>query len=615
MCGILAALGRTHPGTFLSGAGDLQSHRGPDFQDSQVRELGLGITAGLGHQRLSVMDLSAAGHQPMRSHSGRMEMVYNGEIYNFAELARAHGLSSLRSTGDSEVALELIERLGIERASQEFNGMWAIVVLDHETGEFLVSRDRFGKKPLYHALVDGTRYFASETKSFLAVDGFDPAPDPLAAARFLAQSLIDVDERSFLAHARGFPAGHTARLSATTPGVALREVRPYWTLPEPSAAPERATGDPAARFDALRELVSDAVRMRLKADVPVGIALSGGLDSSIIASVARRHQQDDLTLLSVTSPGHKEDEGAFIDIMAAHLDNPVQKFTLENSDADLATLFRTCLWHNDGPLPSFAAVLYYKLMEIAHGMGITVVLSGQGADEAFCGYKKYPFFAARSLVSHGRYGAAARLVSGFVANGTMLPQLNFKEMKRYLGLSNASLLGEAAEAAFVPEGLAPKGHDVSHRQSDDLLKYSVPFLCRYEDRMSMAWSREIRTPFLDYRVAGEGMTLPYDLKLHKGWTKYALRKAFENDLPSGITWRKDKKGFTNPQDAWLRGILRQDVLDTMSNPNAPVYRHGLVKRDAYLDLFRRYCANSPSIWFRDVFAPYSLNAWLGQVER
>lgn len=608
MCGLLAAFGLTNPEQFLQTAGLMQRHRGPDFQSDFTVKQG-DVYAGLAHQRLSVMDLSAAAHQPMKSRSGRLAMVFNGEIYNYNELAARYGMIDLRSNGDSEVALELIEKIGIEAASAEFNGMWAIIVLDMANNQVLFSRDRFGKKPLYHTYVRGAHYFASETKSFLSIEGFDHKPDSVTAALFLSQSLSNIDNRTWFENAHCFPAGHTGKLRLDNLFSGLMDVNPYWCLHDDHASQTQI------RFDDLRDLVSDAIRLRLNANVPTGIALSGGLDSSIIAAVARQLQRDDLFLLSVTSPGHNEDEGHFIDVMAGHLDNRVEKFSLEDSGEDnLTEIFQNCLWHNDGPLPSFSPVLFYKLMEIANSFGVTVILTGQGADEAFCGYRKYPFFAARALLRQRRFVEAMRFLGGFVANGTMLPQLKLKEMKRYLGQSNVSVLGEATARANILERMIPDGSDVSSRQREDILRYSVPYLCHYEDRMSMAWSREIRSPFLDYRVVSAGLKMPYDQKMKNGWTKYALRRAFENDLPSQIVWRKDKKGFTNPQDTWLTKTLRTHVLDTMSDPKAPVYVDGLVNRENYLALFKRFCEGSSTIWFRDVFAPYSLNSWLTRVK-
>lgn len=607
MCGLLAGFGLTNPKPFLQTAGLMQRHRGPDFQSEITVKQG-DVYAGLGHQRLSVMDLSAAGHQPMKSHSGRMAMVFNGEIYNYSELAARYALTDLRSSGDSEVALELIEKIGIEAASAEFNGMWAIVVLDMANNQVLLSRDRFGKKPLYHTCVGGTHYFASETKSFMSIAGFDREPDSVTAALFLSQSLSNIDNRTWFKNAHSFPSGHSGKLRLDNLSSGLMDVKPYWSLPANHVPQTQIC------FKDLRDLVSDAIRLRLNADVPTGIALSGGLDSSIIAALARQHQRGDLSLLSVTSPGHHEDESHFIDVMAGHLNNKVEKFSLEDSgESNLLKIFQKCLWHNDGPLPSFSPVLFFKLMEIANSIGVTVILTGQGADEAFCGYRKYPFFAGRALLRQRRFVEALRFFGGFVAKGTMLPQLKLKEMKRYLGESNASILGETTARVNILERMTPDGSDVSSRQREDILKYSVPYLCHYEDRMSMAWSREIRNPFLDYRVVTAGLEMPYDQKMKDGWTKFALRRAFENDLPSQIVWRKDKKGFTNPQDTWLSKTLQAHVLDTMSDPEAPVYVDGLVHRENYLALFKRYCEGSRTIWFRDVFAPYSLNCWLTRV--
>ncbi len=315
-------------------------------------------------------------------------------------------------------------------------------------------------------------------------------------------------------------------------------------------------------------------------------------------------------LFSAVNPGSKEDESEHIDVMARHLGANVRRFTLNpNEGQGLLGLLKTCIGHNDGPVSSFSNLLFYKLMQSAHSAGITVVLTGQGADEAFCGYRKYPILEVKRLLKTGRVADATRLAAGFISNGTLLSQFNLTEAKRYLGSSNRSILGVAAAEAL---DLAALGQITSlgERQWLDVSRYSVPYLCHYEDRMSMAWSREVRSPFLDYRVVDMGLRMSAGLKLNRGWTKYALRKAFERDLPASIAWRKDKKGFVNPQDDWLKGSLQTAVRDLMGRTDARVYVAGLVDRKEYLKRFDDYCADRGLVWFRDVFAPFALELWM-----
>lgn len=609
MCGLVFALSTGTVGGFVRTAHQRQFHRGPDGEGFCFEESN-GIHMGMAHERLAIVGLSESGTQPMLSASGRFRILFNGEVYNYRDLAQEFGLRNLRSETDTEVIVELVERIGIDAAVQHFNGMWAMVVQDVKANRFYVSRDRFGKKPLYlHCNANGL-YMASEMHSLLGLPSVDLTPDPVTASRFLAQSLQNVDDRSWLKDIRSFPAASIAEIDGNNPGAGLKNMRKFWKPKyETPLPPQRADGYIAE----LRSLVQDAIRLRLHADVPVGVALSGGLDSSIISL-----QSTQLTavkerrggLFSAVNPGSKDDESEHIDVMARHLDVDVSRFTLDPEEGKgILGLLKTCINHSDGPVTSFSNLLFYKLMQSAKSAGITVVLTGQGADEAFCGYRKYPILEIKRLLRKRQVFEASRLASGFIANGTILPQFNLNEAKRYAGSSNSLILGERATEAL---DLASLGQITSlgERQWLDVSRYSVPYLCHYEDRMSMAWSREVRSPFLDYRVVDMGLRMPERLKLTRGWTKYALRKAFERDLPESITWRKDKKGFVNPQDDWLRGNLQPVVRDLMGSANAHVYQAGLVNRQGYLDRFDAYCAGRGNVWFRDVFAPFALELWM-----
>ena len=609
MCGLVFALSTRPVRSFVMTAHQRQTYRGPDGEGFCFTETA-GVHMGMAHERLAIVGLNEYGAQPMVSASGRLRLLFNGEIYNYRELAQQFELGPLRSGTDTEVIIEMIDRMGIDAAAKHFNGMWAMVVQDIEANRFYVSRDRLGKKPLYmHQDANGV-YIASEMHSLLGLPSVDLKPDAVTASRFLAQSLQNVDERSWLESVKSIPPASVAEIDGSDPTAGLHNLRRFWTPgvedPPPQQHPEQS-------IEELRALVQDSIRLRLHADVPVGVALSGGIDSSIISVLAMKAAgaQGQLTeLFSAVNPGAKDDESEHIDVMGRHLQANVRRFTLDPNEGEgLLGLLKTCIYHNDGPVTSFSNLLFYKLMQSAHSAGITVVLTGQGADEAFCGYRKYPLLQIKRLLKARRFIEATRLASGFIANGTVLPQFNLTEAKRYIGASNSSILGEAAAKNL---DLAALGQisSLSERQWQDVSRYSVPYLCHYEDRMSMAWSREVRAPFLDYRVIEKGLRMPERLKLTRGWTKYALRKAFEPDLPASIAWRKDKKGFVNPQDDWLKGPLEPIVRDLMGSADAHVYLNGLVDRQGYLKRFDDYCAGRGNVWFRDVFAPFALELWM-----
>jgi asparagine synthase (glutamine-hydrolysing) len=350
----------------------------------------------------------------------------------------------------------------------------------------------------------------------------------------------------------------------------------------------------------------------------VGVTLSGGIDSSAIASIMKQHLSEgqSLKILSAVSPGQKEDESMFIDIMSDFLKNPVEKVDLSCSPNETFKLMRKVIWHNDAPIGSLSNVAHFLLMREAHSLGITVILSGQGADELLCGYKKYLGFYIQSLIAEKRFFQAFKLLVYFIFNGSILNQFNFREAKRYLPNSwkknDLNITGPALKDYKSVQVGMDKNISFRKRQINDLKKFSVPFLTHYEDRMSMAWSREIRLPFLDFRLIEFLTKLPTNLKISRGWTKYLFRKSTENFLPKEIVWRKDKQGFSIPQEKWLKNELRDKVLSTFKE-DALIFQLGLVNRSALLKNYSKFCnqpAEKGSIWYRDIFNPLALEIWL-----
>lgn len=608
MCGLTAAMGPDADRVvgFVRRANLVQAHRGPDAVASQ--DFGFErCHVSLGHQRLSILDLSDAGTQPMASASGRFVIAFNGEIYNYLELKAQFGLAGLRSSSDTEVLLELIEKIGLERALREANGMWALVLLDRQERKVFLSRDRLGKKPLHWMEKDDSIFVASEAKSLVREIGPGFAVDGSAAFRYLTQSLQDIDERTWIQGIRSFPAAHFAAIDLSGPRPVMEAPRPYWRLEEAQVA-----GNFDEYVEQLAHVVGDSIRLRLRSDVPIGVALSGGLDSSIIATMVARHcdgSGSPIRFFSAVSPGRPEDESRFVGMMEAYTGTGVERVDLDARFAeDFDGVMEKATFHNDAPIASFSNVLFYLLMQRAWELGIKVIYSGQGADEAFCGYRKYPMFELRRLLRTGRWMEAFSFARPFVARGTVFSQFNFAEAKRYIGRPSRSIVGEAAAGhAGQPLGAFAS---MQGRQADDIRKYSVPYLTHYEDRMSMAWSREVRAPFLDYRVVEMGVHAPTSFKLRDGWTKYCLRRAFEDRLPLAIAWRKDKQGFVNPQDHWLKTRLAGQIEAMISDPQSPVFAEGLVDRAAYRTLFEKYRRGARGVWFRDAFAPFALDRWL-----
>lgn len=315
-------------------------------------------------------------------------------------------------------------------------------------------------------------------------------------------------------------------------------------------------------------------------------------------------------MLSAVSPGQPGDESPYIDRVAGHLGFEPIKVDTAWGASEAVELLRTVTWMNDAPLGSFSNVAFYLLMQRAAAAGIKVVLSGQGADELFCGYRKYLGFYFQELARQRRFGKLAGTAWAFWRNGVVLGQLNLAEARRYLQRRpQHAVLGDALRQDFIPQalGLPPEG--LAQRQWLDYRRFSVPYLTHYEDRASMAFAREVRLPFLDYRLVELMLNAPVESKLNAGWTKYSLRQAFADWLPPEIIWRRDKQGFSMPQEEWLRGELRASWLDIL-NRDAQVFRRGLLDYDALQAKFECFCKRQGNIWYREIFAPLALEIWL-----
>ena len=259
-------------------------------------------------------------------------------------------------------------------------------------------------------------------------------------------------------------------------------------------------------------------------------------------------------------------------------------------------------------------------MRRAKELGITVLLSGQGADELLCGYKKYLGFYIQWLVENRQYGKALNVLYQYWRNGTILSQFNVAEARRYMPAyfrkKNDDVLGDAVKDYTQVQMGRGKGMTVQQRQYEDVKRFSVPVLTHYEDRMSMAFSREIRLPFLDHRLMDVLLPMPVHYKMDQGWTKYIFRRAVSRLLPSEIVWRKDKQGFVNPQSEWLKHELRSST-ESYFDSSSLIFKYRLVNRNNLLQKYKRYCkqpAMKGPIWFREIFSPLALEIWLRRYE-
>ncbi|MBI4492008.1 MAG: asparagine synthase (glutamine-hydrolyzing) [Chloroflexi bacterium] len=550
----------------------LLRHRGPDSQGWVLRE-----NCGLANLRLSILDLSPAGAQPMASDDGRLWLVYNGEVYNYLELRTELEALGARFRGgsDTEVVLRAYEAWG-DGCVARFVGMWAFALFDTRARRLLLSRDRFGIKPLYYVLADGVLAFASEIKAlveFMRSTGMAVVPNRRSLATYVGTGLVDGLDETFFEGVWRFPAATNA--VCTEQG--LRQ-QAYWSLPD--AARERgetlAGKTEAAIVAEVRRQLDDAVRIHLRSDVPVGVNLSGGLDSSTVVGLASPRVEQVRTF-TLYFQERRFDERPFAErvIHTFRTGATLQ----EGKAADLLPSLSDILWYLDEPALGPSVYAFWLVMRLA-SQQVKVVLDGQGGDEVFGGYVPYYTQYLYQLARSGDAVGFAREVWGM---GSMLgskPARNAARNALAMALRPPARNGhiEAPDAVLLrPELLASVDASFNEwrlwpRVFDDwlnnvlyweLYKNRLPALLRYEDRLSMAFSIESRVPLLDHRVVELAFALPARWKIRSGWSKWALRQAMQGVLPEAITWRRDKMGFPMPLATWLRNGLAAEVDDLL----------------------------------------------------
>ena len=535
---------------------------------------GRGGWLALGHRRLSILDLSPAGHQPM-SYAGRYWIVYNGEIYNYLELRAQLETAGCRfvSHGDTEVILAAYSHWG-EDCFSRFNGMWAIAIYDAKEDKLVLSRDRFGVKPLYYWQNESLFAFASEIKAFTCLPGWRPRVNGQAVHDFLISALQDHSRETMFADVFQLEPGTSATLRCRdwlqNGGAENKKVltfrRWYKLLPRPF---EGSFEDAAKQF---REWLASAVELRLRSDVPVGSCLSGGLDSSAIVCVAKQclsRQSGGYTqkTFSACSEIKRFDEREYVEQVVAltgvepHYDYP--------SLGDLFDVLERLTWHQDEPFGSTSIFAQWCVFRLAARAGIKVMLDGQGADELLFGYPNFFRAYYSGLVRAGRWRAGWRemmarrekfsgALSSFVraATDAATPMSLQRSYRRHSGprSGHPGLALGRLNAAF-PGPLAERfqRHRSGRELSMELMGGAhVQMLLHWEDRNSMAHSIESRVPFLDYRLAEFVLGLPDDFKIRNGLTKAVLREGMKDIVPQAILDRRDKMGFVTPEVVWVK---------------------------------------------------------------
>lgn len=500
----------------------------------------------LAHRRLSIFDLSSAGHQPMADAGGNL-IVFNGEVYNFPELReelKSAGHSFTTGT-DTEVILAAYRHWGTDCINR-FNGMWTFVLFDKDNRQVVVSNDRAGIKQLYLYEEQEAWMCASEIK---ALRSYFPGRMHLnaeLAGFFLQNGVLDVNSETLFKEVNRVPPGTVARTKAKE--LSLNKFQPYWNFPT-GTQKFRSMDEAAAK---LRYLLDDAIRLRMRSDVPWGTTLSGGLDSSSIVYIANAlrqesGQKDPIRTFTAIFPGQEGDESQFAKSIEKDLgtlatySQPLNRFSFED--------FERFMCHQDQPVASTSMYAQWAVMEIVGQSPVKVLLDGQGGDELFAGYHHHVYKLGRDLLLKGKFAACNRLVREFCA----LKGRNEQEVQQIIR-NDAKLFLKLKLGGKMPGPKANRDWNAARSLRDvlrqDLQSWVMPMLLRYEDRNSMAFSIEARLPFLDYRIIEFAFQLPDEYKIRNGWQKAILREAVP-ELPESIRYRKDKKGFTTPEKDWV----------------------------------------------------------------
>ena len=533
------------------------------------------FSLGLGYRRLSIIDLSPAGHQPIANADGTIWLIFNGEIYNYIELReelRGKGYT-FRTKTDTEVIIHAYEEWGTACLNR-FNGMWAFALWDGRTKTLFCARDRFGVKPFYYFMKNGEFAFASEIKALLTHPAVSRTPNHRAVHDYLSYAILDHTDQTFYSDVKQLPPAHHLTLDAA----GNLTIQKYYTL----AADTRFSpfSEPESRLHAqeLLEILSDSVKLRMRTDVPLGSCLSGGLDSSTIVCLANSLISESGVIDRSLIGEHQKtftaiyddpqfSEKPFVDKVIART-NAQPHFVLPDGGR-LWTELRQLIYHQDEPFNSTSVYAQWNVMRLAAEHGITVLLDGQGADELLGGYSWHRPVYQAELLRRFMLGTFWKEVQGTSDIGSWPLRYQVYDLVRKLGASivprsiveqalepNSLMKTEFLSAHKNQWGLLEKSNgNLQERLLQEETQLNLQQLLHYEDRNSMAFSIEARVPFIDYRVVECGMKIPSSYKIHNGWTKYALRSAAEGIIPKEIQWRKDKMGFVTPQDQWLQALL------------------------------------------------------------
>lgn len=555
---------------------DTLKHRGPDAEGQWVRD-----NVALGHRRLAIIDLDASSNQPMLSHDKKYVISFNGEIYNYIELKEELiGLGAQFSTNsDTEVIIEAYRYFG-EKCFNRFNGMWAFCLYDIENGKIILSRDRFGIKPLYTLNREDVFAFSSEVKGIIAAFPEENKPDINSIFRYIAGSANEnVDDKCFYENVRIFPSAQYMIYDLHTN---KQDYHTYWKVDEKLFKEKWIIGkNPIKTF---KNLFEDAVNLRLRADVEVGACLSGGLDSSAIVGCASKKYQKKMHTFSSVYEDKDCNEEEYIRCVNEKWRTIAHYIKPDDYENNFQECVKEITYYHDGPTQGASLYSQYMVMKGVH-KHVKVVLDGQGADEMFAGYIPYYSYYIDDLLDKGGLRNRLKAIKTLTIMNKEWPDIigavSTDVIADLVGINNSfkfenkermkSEQMRRSQRMFTSDFLS-KVNDcyqpatwkcsskLNTRLCEDTLNRSIPALLHNEDSNSMTFSIESRVPFLDCRIVEFAIALDGKYKIRNAWTKWIIRKSCRQYLPEKVAKRKNKMGFPAPFSRWLREGKSKDEI-------------------------------------------------------
>lgn len=617
MCGISGIINLDHQVISESSINKMMQkikHRGPDDEGTFISS-----NVGLGFVRLSILDLSHAGHQPMHSGDDELVIVFNGEIFNYIELREELKQKGyvFKTQTDTEVLLNAYKAWG-QNCLHKLNGMWAFVIFDKKNNTLFASRDRYGIKPFYYTIENNKLLFASEIPAILAVSEKHPKANQQAIFDFLVFNRTDQSEETFFENIFKLKHGHCIHIDLNKKSDQMT-ISKWYDL---RSNLKEAVSSNEEYF----KLFTDAVELRMRSDVPVGVCLSGGLDSSSILSVllTDKKNAEINTFSAIYNKGDKGDESEFIDLYKDQVKH--MHFTTPNGDDLLNDLSSFVKAHGE-PIPSTSAYAQYRVMQLAKG-AVTVTLDGQGADEQLAGYHYFFGLYYKELLFKFRFGKLFKeIIANYKKHRSLFALKTFvffllpKKLRTKLRVSEKGYLNEVFNQQHSKHSEIAGNIYGSANLKEALIdhfEYKMEHHLKWGDFNSMWHSIESRMPFLDHRLVERTISLPSDQIIQNGSTKFILREAMKGVLPDKITNRADKVGFATPEGEWFRQPKFRALIESIINSSSFSNR-GIIDVSKAKALFEKHLKREIDIskeiwkwihlelWFREFMDGKSTN--------